>query len=128
MPTPELRDIYRTYIDCLNRQDWAALGTFVADAVVYNGDPIGLGGYRAMLVQNYRDIPDLHFTIELLVADTSYVAARLAFDCTPQGKFLGLDVNGRKVFFAENVIYAFSQGRIVRVWSVIDKVAIEAQL
>jgi len=37
-------------------------------------------------------------------------------------------VNGRRVSFCENVFYAFRDGRIEQVWSVIDKVAIEAQL
>ena len=56
------------------------------------------------------------------------VAARLRFDCTPAGAFLGLPVNGRRVSFAENVFYRFLRGKIVEVWSVIDKTAIEAQL
>jgi predicted ester cyclase len=128
MSASELTNIYRAYIDCLNRQDWPALGTFVDDGVVHNGARIGLAGYRAMLERDFEQIPDLSFAIELLVADERHVAARLAFDCTPKGEFLGLAVNGKKVFFAENVIYAFSGGRIVRVWSVIDKAAIEAQL
>ena len=128
MAASELPSIYRAYIDCLNRQDWAALGTFVDDGVVYNGERIGLAGYRAMLERDFEQIPDLSFEIKLLVADARHVAARLAFNCTPKGTFLGLAVNGRKVSFAENVIYGFSGGRIVRVWSVIDKAAIEAQL
>ena len=128
MPAAELASIYRAYIDCLNRQDWAALGTFVDDGVVYNDERIGLAGYSAMLEKDFEQISDLSFEIELLVADGRHVAARLAFNCAPKGAFLGLAVNGKKVSFAENVIYAFSGGRIVRVWSVIDKAAIEAQL
>jgi predicted ester cyclase len=52
----------------------------------------------------------------------------LAFDCTPKGTFLGLHVGGKRVSFAENVIYEFRREKIVQVWSVIDKAAIEAQL
>jgi hypothetical protein len=55
-------------------------------------------------------------------------ASRLGFDCTPKGMFLGLHVNGKRVSFTENVIYEFGSEKIVRVWSVIDKAAIEAQL
>ncbi|WP_408642408.1 ester cyclase [Sinorhizobium chiapasense] len=40
----------------------------------------------------------------------------------------GLPVNGRKVRFAENVFYELVEGRIERVWSIIDKGAIETQL
>jgi predicted ester cyclase len=124
----ELADIYRAYIACLNAQDWAKLGQFVHDDAHHNGRPFGLSGYRAMLERDFADIPDLHFNIELLVADPPYIASRLRFDCSPNGKFLGLDVDGKRVRFTENVFYQFRDGRIVEVWSVIDKAAIEAQL
>jgi predicted ester cyclase len=124
----DLDDLYRAYIACLNAQDWAKLGTFVGDDVQHNGRPLGLAGYRAMLEQDFRDIPDLHFRIQMLVSDPPLIASRLAFSCTPMGRFLGLVVNGKHVSFAENVCYEFRDGKIAQVWSVIDKAAIEAQL
>ena len=128
MSKSDLADIYRGYIACLNEQDWLKLGKFVDANVSHNGRKIGLSGYRSMLEKDFRDIPDLHFNIELLISDPPYVASRLAFDCSPNGQFLGLDINGKRVSFAENVFYEFWQDKIVRVWSVIDKAAIEAQL
>jgi len=124
----DLADLYRAYIACLNRQDWAALGQFVHDDVAHNARPLGLAGYRAMLERDFREIPDLRFDIELLISGPPSIAARLKFDCTPVGTFLGLAVNGRRVSFRENVCYEFCEGRIRQVWSVIDKAAIEAQL
>jgi predicted ester cyclase len=124
----DLAGVYRDYIACLNRQDWPKLGQFVQDDVHYNGRPIGLSGYREMLERDFREIPDLHFNIHLLISDPPYIASRLGFDCTPKGKFLGLPVNGRRVSFTENVFYEFRGEKIDRVWSVIDKAAIEDQL
>jgi predicted ester cyclase len=124
----DLYDIYRAYITCLNRQDWPNLGQFVDDNVRRNGEQLGLPGYRRMLETDFLEIPDLHFNIQLLIADPPYVASRLAFDCSPRGKFLGLDVNGKRVSFTENVFYEFRAEKIVQVWSVIDKATIEAQL
>jgi predicted ester cyclase len=103
----DLSDLYRRYIACLNAQDWSKLGTFVATDVSHNGRQIGLSGYRAMLEKDFREIPDLRFNIELLIADAPFVASRLAFDCSPTGQFLGLAINGRPVSFAENVFYEF---------------------
>ena len=128
MAREELADVYRNYIACLNRQDWPALGQFVHDDVAHNERPLGLAGYRAMLEQDFRDIPDLRFDIELLISEPPRIAARLKFDCSPAGRFLGLAVDGKRVSFCENVFYAFHEGRIRQVWSVIDKAAIEAQL
>jgi predicted ester cyclase len=126
--TAPLSDLYTDYLACLNTQDWDNLAQFVAPDVVHNGRPLGLAGYRRMLEENFRDIPDLQFVAELRVAEHPMLAARLAFDCTPVGDFLGLPIHGNRITFAENVIYAFENGRIREVWSIIDKDAIEAQL
>jgi predicted ester cyclase len=128
MADSTLSATYREYIDCLNRQDWVELEQFVHAGVNYNGERIGLSGYREMLERDFREIPDLHFDIQLLVCDHSRIASRLLFDCTPRGTFLGLAVNGRKVSFAENVFYEFDERKIKAVWSIIDKAAIERQL
>jgi predicted ester cyclase len=128
LDSSSLSNLYRAYIDCLNRQDWEALGQFVDDEVEHNGRPLKLSGYRDMLVRDFDDIPDLRFNIQLLASSPPLVAARLAFKCSPKGKFLGLSVDGREVSFAENVFYEFKRSKIAAVWSVIDKAAIEAQL
>jgi len=128
MTTTDLASVYRNYIACLNAQDWPSLGKFVHDEVKHNGRPLGLSGYREMLVQDFEAIQDIFFRIEMLVAEPPRVASRLQFDCTPKGSFLGLQVNGQRVSFAENVFYEFRGGKIVAVWSVIDKAAIEQQL
>lgn len=128
MNATALSTAYRDYLDCLNRQDWPQLGRFVHDHVRYNGDVIGLSGYRAMLTRDFAAIPDLHFDIDLLICEPPHIASRLAVDCTPEGTFLGLPVDGRRVSFTENVFYRFAGGKIEAVWSVIDKAAIEAQL
>lgn len=124
----ELSAIYRDYIACLNRREWNDLGRFVQDDVRHNGVELGLDGYRRMLQSDYEKIPDLLFRIEMLAAEPPLLAARLWFDVTPSGQFLGVPVNGRKVGFAENVFYEYRADRIQEVWSVIDKAAIEAQL
>jgi predicted ester cyclase len=128
LASTSLSDLYRAYIDCLNRRDWEELGQYVDDEVEHNGRRLELSGYRDMLVKDFEDIPDLRFNIQLLACSPPLVAARLAFKCSPKGKFLGLNVNGRVVSFAENVFYEFKLSKIASVWSVIDKAAIEAQL
>jgi predicted ester cyclase len=87
-----------------------------------------LFGYREMLNHDFQQIPDLSFNIQLLISDPPYVSSRLLFVCAPKGEFLGLRIDGKRVSFAENVIYEFREDQIVEVWSVIDKPAIEAQL
>ena len=123
-----LSDVYRDYIACLNQQDWQMLKQFVDDEAIHNGRRVGLSGYLTMLERDFDEIPDLYFNVQMLISDPPYIASRIGFDCTPKGKFLGLHVNGKRVSFTENVIYEFRGEKIVQVWSVIDKAAIEAQL
>src|SRR5271165_2665694 len=43
-----LTDLYRAYIDCLNRQDWDELGQYVDDEVEHNGiRSLKRSGWRA---------------------------------------------------------------------------------
>jgi steroid delta-isomerase-like uncharacterized protein len=128
MPGERLADIYRAYIDCLNSQDWENLGTYVGQDVCYNGVLVGLDGYRQAREAEFRAIPDLRFDVQILIADETTVASRLNFVISPKGTFLGLPVNGRRISFSENVFYGFADGKIVNVWSIVDKAAIEAQL
>ena len=124
----QLTGIYQDYITCLNQQDWQTLGQFVHPKVSHNGNLIGLEGYRQMLEKDFAEIPDLYFNIDILVADPPRVASRLRFNCTPRGRFLDIAVNGLTVSFTENVFYEFVDQKIIRVWSIIDKAAIEAQM
>jgi steroid delta-isomerase-like uncharacterized protein len=120
--------LYELYIACLNARAWEELGEFVADNVVHNGRLLGVDGYRAMLEENCRDIPDLYFNVDVVVADESRIAARIRFDCKPIDEFLGVPVGGRRVVFYEHAFYTLRKGKIAEVLSVIDKAAIEAQL
>jgi len=124
----DLAEQYRNYIACLNARRWQDLGSFVDDNVQYNGKSVGLAGYQAMLENDVSTIADLRFNIDLLVVEPPNVASRLLFDCSPRGQFLGLETHGRRIRFSENVFYTFEGGKIVRVWSVIDKAAVEAAL
>jgi predicted ester cyclase len=124
----DLRTVYRDYLACLNERRWGDLGHFVADDVSYNGESVGLSGYRSMLEADTRAIPDLRFVAEILLADGDVVSCRLRFDCTPEREFLGFEPRGRRISFVEHVFYRFADRRIAEVWSLIDKEAIREQL
>jgi predicted ester cyclase len=128
MSESELTVVYRDYLRCLNERRWSGLGEFVAGELTYNGRPMRLADYRAMLENDVAAIPDLQFHSELLLADGHVVACRLYFRCTPQQTFLGFEPTGEQVSFAEHVFYRFENRRIVEVWSLIDKEAIREQV
>ena len=124
----QLERIYHDYIDALNDRRFEDLQQFVHDRLVYNGHSITREQYAAMLAADVRAIPDLHYDIDLLVVADHQISARLWFDCRPQGTFLGISVDGRRVSFAEHVFYRLQDGRIDRVWSLLDRKAISDQV
>ena len=128
MSNSPLIELYQQYVDCLNDRTLDRLGSYVRDDVRRNGEAVHLVGYRELLLDDFRRIPDLRFSIDLLVADATHVAARLAFDCTSVGEFLGLAVDGRRVVFREHVFYEYVDGKIADVRSVVDTDSIRAQL
>ncbi len=128
MNKTDLETAYHDYIACLNAQNWAELGRFVHPNVHHNGRLLGLDGYRAMLENDYVQIPDLRFDIHFLVVDPPYIASRLQFDVTPKSTFLELPVNGQRVKFCEHAFYKYHGKYIYEVCSIIDKAAIETQL
>lgn len=125
--TRDLEGIYRDYIETLNERRFEDLDQFVHDQLVYNDVVITREQYVAKLVDDVRAIPDLHYGIDVLVANDELVSARLWFDCSPQGSFLGIAVDGRRMTFAEHVLYRLRQGRIERVWSLLDRDAVRNQ-
>lgn len=122
-----LEELYRAYIDALNGRRLDDLDQFVHDQVVYNDRSISRQQYAQMIAEDVQNIPDLYFTVDLLVTEDDVVACRLWFDCTPEHEFAGITPTGRRVTFAEHVFYRFRDERIEQVWSLIDTNAVRDQ-
>ena len=124
----ELDQLYRAYLGALNERRFGDLGQFVHDEVVRNDQAMTSQQYADLIAADVEAIPDLRYTIGLLVSGEDTVAARLWFDCTPVRSFAGIAPTGGRVQFAEHVFYRFRDRRIAQVWSLIDTPAIRAQL
>ena len=128
MTEAELGRRYQDYILCLNERRFDALAEFVHDRVIYNGEAKTRAEYRALIAASTEAAPDLRFDIGLIVVRGDLVAAKLDFDCRPKGAFIGLVTDGRRITFSEHVFYRFSDGRIVEVWSLLDRWSVAEQL
>lgn len=126
--TADLAQHYRDYLAVLDARRLDDLDRFVADEVVHDDRTMTRAGYRALLEEDVRLIPDLRYDLQELVVEGTSVAARLWFDCTPVADFRGLPTAGRRVRFAEHAFYRFTDGRITRVRSVVDLAAVRRQV
>lgn len=129
MANPPLLPIYRSYINAINTH--TSLEPFVHANVIHNDKTMSIAEYTALIESAFEGAPDIRFVVTMEIADADTVAARIMFDCVPKPpEFIGLAVSepGKRVRFAENVFYRFREGKIKRVWSVVDVKSVEDQL
>ncbi len=73
-----------------------------------------MGGLRA-------GFPDIHFTIEDLMADGDRVALRWKWEGTHQNAFRGFEPTGKRVSNTAFAIYELREGKVVRAWLLTDR-------
>ena len=72
--------------------------------------------------------PDLHFTIEELVAEGDIVAGRLTMSGTHEGPLMGIPPTGRAVRQDHMHFVRFRDGKAVEHWGVRDELGMMQQM
>jgi steroid delta-isomerase-like uncharacterized protein len=96
---------------------------FHPDVLVRTPLPIGATGAQAMRevwARLLRVYPDLHVTIEDLLADGDKVVSRNTVTGTHQGDYMGHPPTGKPITYSEIFIFRFADGRIAETWGVVD--------
>jgi predicted ester cyclase len=77
---------------------------------------------------SFRAFPDIHVTVEDLIAEGDKVVARHTVTGTNRGEYMGRPPTGRSVTYNEMFILRFANGRIAEVWGVVDVLSQMKQL
>jgi steroid delta-isomerase-like uncharacterized protein len=72
--------------------------------------------------------PDMHFTIEDVVAEGNMVATRWTFEATHEGEFMGIARTGKKVKLPGLGMCRIEGGKIVELWGYWDNAGMMQQL
>jgi predicted ester cyclase len=88
----------------------------------------GLETFRTNVATLLAGFPDIHFTVEDLIAEGDRVAARWTWVATHGGTFRGIAPTQRRVTNSGIVIYQLRDGRIVRNWLETDRLGALQQL
>ena len=75
-----------------------------------------------------RVFPDLHLTVEDLIAEGDKVVCRNSVTGTHQGEYLGVPPTGKPVAYDEIFIFRFAEARIAETWGVVDVFSLMQQL
>ncbi|MFD1538904.1 ester cyclase [Nonomuraea guangzhouensis] len=67
-----------------------------------------------------RAFPDIHVTMEDLLAEGDKIVARQTVTGTNSGEYRGMPATGKSVIYQEIFIARFADGQIIDIWGVVD--------
>lgn len=117
MSAEENKATVRRIIDELvNKGNLALADEVLASNYVYHfptHDIKGPEGFKEFISMMRTAFPDLHVSIDAIIAEGETVAARFTMRGTFKGELMGIAPTGRKLEFPEAVFILFEDGREV---------------
>jgi hypothetical protein len=128
--------MYRSFCDALSTGDAEIISKTIdelvePDAMIRTPLPIDATGaqkLKEVIARLHRAYPDLHVTVEDLIAEGDKVVGRNTVTGTHQGEYMGLPPTGKSVTYSEIFILRFAGGRIAETWAVVDVLSQMRQL
>ena len=136
MSTEENKALMRRfYEEVYNQKNLAAIDDYIAPNFFnHSASQLGITGggdlehvkqFVSMVMQVF---PDLHYTVEDLIAEGDKVVARLTISGTQQGAFMGIPATGKHVTVSNIEIFRITNGRGVETWVQVDFLGLLQQL
>jgi steroid delta-isomerase-like uncharacterized protein len=131
MPTNQTtrnKAVFRRFCDAMNTGDEELIANTIdelvePDALIRTPLPLKAEGaqkLKEVFARLHRAFPDLHITVEDLIAEGDKVVARNSVTGTHQGDYMGLPPTGKSVTYDEIFIFRFVNGRVAETWGVVD--------
>lgn len=76
----------------------------------------------------YKAIPNVHWTIDYIIAEGDMVAINTTITGTAKAEMFGLPAGQKKVRFKEMFFYRLKNNKIIEEWEVVDVDGLKAQL
>lgn len=124
--------LIRRYFESWNTNDVDALDEMIADNAIdhmaYEGQPMGIEGYRDFYRTWHSAFPGFQAEIEDMIAEGDRVATRWTFRGRHLGEYNGIAPTGREVSFAAVSIQRIENGVVAEEWYIADSEAFMRQL
>lgn len=124
----------RFYEEVFNQKNLAAIDDFVApDFVNRSAAQLGLVSGDLEHVKQFVGVvmqafPDLHYTVEDMVAEGDKVVTRLTLSGTQRGTFMGIPATGKHTTISDIEIFRITNGKAVENWVQADFLGLLQQL
>jgi len=123
--------IQRYFAEWANQGDVTAADELIAPDVTLINPPTtlrSLAEYKASMTAFHTGFPDLHFTVEDLVAAGDRVAVRWNLRGMQRGEFAGRPPSGRPVAITGMSTFRIADGKIREIWVNLDRLSLMQQL
>ena len=132
MSVEENKAILRRYVEEIwNQGKLAVIDELVAPTIIVHFpgfDTKGLEEYRQSFTLFRTAFPDLHSTLEHVVAEGDMVATRWVNHATHKGIYMGIVPTDKQVSWTSSSIYRIVDGKIAESWSDMDSLGLLRQL
>jgi predicted ester cyclase len=116
------KEVVRRYYDqVLNGRDLDAVGDFFADERIVQGVRNGCFAY-------FRAFPDLHVSIDQLIAEGDKVFCLSTMTGTHDGEYKGIPATGRQIASESAEVFTIADGTFVGYWCLSNVAGLMRQL
>lgn len=125
--------IRRFYEEVWNRGNLdVAHAVFAADYVRHDlrpGNPLSGPAGQKQIAGDFRSaFPDLHMTVDVMIAEGDMVVARWTTEGTNTGAWGSIPATGKHVKFSGVNIFRVADGKVVEIWNHRDDLGVMQQL
>jgi predicted ester cyclase len=131
MSLEENKAAVRRMFEAINQQDLASLDWLMAPDFILHMHGRQKQGWEAnkqFLEAEIRAFPDLHVTIEEIIAEGDLVCVRLRETATHNGEYRGLAPTGRKLSYSVAAFWRLAEAKIAEGWVTYDQLDFLKQL
>jgi steroid delta-isomerase-like uncharacterized protein len=129
MSSEENKEIGRKMMEAVNKQDMRLLDNLVA--AEYLNPQLKMQSredLKQILRRQYKGFPDVHRTLEDIIADEDTVWIRVKITGTHTGEYRGIAPTGKKFVMDAVPHYRIVDGKIVEGWSIWNPLNLFKQL
>jgi steroid delta-isomerase-like uncharacterized protein len=117
------RVVLRLFNEAMNNQNLSIVDEVFDEHSIHHGftyPVIGPEGFRELLNQFLHGFPDLHLTVEKIIAEDNFVTTRGTWTGTHQGDFMGVLTTGKPVRVGYMDMWRMENGKCMENWVQMD--------
>ena len=132
MSTEENKTVVRRLYEEMNKHNWAGIEELYApDYVVHSTGvfpDLDRAGLKQLMPAVWTAFPDMHYTVEDMIAEGDKVVSRVTVRGTHQGDLMGMPPTGKQVSWTGIEIDRIEDGKFVESWMNTDDLGLMQQL